>query len=108
MTWRAVLHADAAAELEAAALWYDERRAGLGLQFLAAVDRAVEHARSWPRSSSAVPELPRDLEVRRVSVTRFPYHLVYLPRDEVIHVLAVAHDYRRPGYWKSRAAEADE
>lgn len=108
MTWRAVLHADAAAELEAAALWYDERRAGLGLQFLAAVDRAVEHARSWPRSGSAVPELPRDLEVRRVPVARFPYHLVYLPRDEVIHVLAVAHDHRRPGYWKGRAAEADE
>ena len=108
MTWRATLHADAAAELEAAAIWYDERRAGLGLQLLAAVDRAVEHARSWPHSGAAVPELPRDLEVRRLPVTHFPYHLVYLLRNEVIHVLAVAHDHRTPGYWKSRGAERDE
>jgi len=108
VTWRTTLHADGAAELEAAAIWYDERRAGPGLQFLAAVDRAVAHAHSWPHSGAAMPEVPRDLEVRRLPVTRFPYHLVYLLRDEVIHVLAVAHDHRRPGYWKGRRDERDE
>lgn len=50
----------------------------------------------------------QDLEVCRLPVSRFPYHLVYLLGDEVIHVLAVAHDYRRPGYWKSRGAGRDE
>ncbi len=108
MTWPASLHPDAAAELEAAAIWYDDRRAGLGLQFLAAVDRAVGRARSWPHSGAAVPELPRHLEVRRLQVTRFPYHLVYLLGDDLIHVLAVAHDHRKPGYWKGRGAVHDE
>jgi plasmid stabilization system protein ParE len=108
VTWRATLHADAASELEAAAIWYDERHAGLGLQFLVAIDRAVEHARAWPHSGAVVRELPRDLEVRRLPVTRFPYHLVYLPGDEVIHVLAVAHNHRRPGYWKGRGVQRDE
>ncbi len=107
MTWRATLHGDAAAELEAATVWYDERRAGLGLQFLAAVDRAIERARAWPHTGSPVPELSSDLEVRRLRVARFPYQLVYLLGDEVIHVLAVANDHRRPGYWKHRA-EHDE
>ena len=104
MTWRAELHADAAAELGAAAVWYEERRAGLGLQFVAAVDRAVEHARSWPHSGAAVPELSGSLDVRRLPVARFPYHLVYLLDDEAIHVLAVAHDHRKPGYWQERQA----
>jgi hypothetical protein len=52
--------------------------------------------------------LTRDLEVRRLPVAGFPYHLIYLPRDDAIHVLAVAHDHRRPGYWTRRAAERDE
>lgn len=108
MTGRATLHADAAAEIEAAAIWYDERRAGLGLQFLAAVDRAVEHACSWPLSGAAVPVVSSDLNVRWLPVDRFPYHLVYLLRDDVVHVLAVAHDHRRPGYWKGRDVEGDQ
>jgi hypothetical protein len=32
---------EASAELEEAAKWYEDRRAGLGLAFLAAVDHAV-------------------------------------------------------------------
>ncbi len=107
MTRPATLHADAAAELQAATDWYDERRAGLGLQLLAAVDRAVQQARSWPHSGSLVPEVPSDLAVRRLPVARFPYHLVYLTREEVIHVLAVAHDHRKPGFWKDRSAEPE-
>ena len=42
MTGPVTLHAEATAELEAAALWYDDQRDGLGLQFLAAVDRTIQ------------------------------------------------------------------
>ena len=52
-----------------------------------------------------MPEVPDDLEVRRLPVARFPYHVVYLLLHEVIHVLAIAHDHRRPGYWTSRRPE---
>lgn len=45
MTLPVAVHAEAAAELEAAALWYDDQRDGLGLQFLAAVDRTIQHSR---------------------------------------------------------------
>jgi toxin ParE1/3/4 len=69
------VHADAAAEVEAAAAWYDDQHQGLGLQFLAAVDRAIQHARAWPLSGTAVMGLPPDLGVRRLPVSRFPYHL---------------------------------
>jgi hypothetical protein len=46
------LHVEATAELEAAAVWYDEQRAGLGVQFLAAVDRTIQHAVAWPHAGA--------------------------------------------------------
>lgn len=102
MTLPVAVHAEAAAELEAAALWYDDQRDGLGRQFLAAVDRTIQHARAWPHTGVPIEGLSADLTVRRLAVARFPYHLAYLVHGDVIHVLAVAHDHRRPGYWKGR------
>lgn len=48
---------------------------------------------------------PDDLEVRRVSVPRFPYYVAYLGDDEAIVVLAIAHERRRPRYWIDRSSE---
>lgn len=36
------------------------------------------------------------------AVPRFPYHVVYLELPDRLQILAVAHDRRRPGYWKTR------
>jgi hypothetical protein len=40
--------------------------------------------------------------VRRRAVPRFPYYVVYLEMATHIHILAIAHDRRKPGYWKDR------
>lgn len=37
-----------------------------------------------------------------MAVARFPYHLVYLLEADLIHIIAVAHDHRRPGFWRDR------
>jgi plasmid stabilization system protein ParE len=96
--------AEAAAELDDAAAWYDEQRPGLGTAFIDAVATAAASLANWPRSGAPVAGLAADLEVRRAPVGRFPYHLAYLVTDDHIRVLAVAHDRRRPGYWRSRAS----
>ena len=93
---------EAVAELDDAALWYEERRAGLGLAFLAAVDRAVESVERWPRVGTLVEDVPDDLEARRVPVPRFPYFVAYVVSDDIIVVLAVAHERHRPRYWSDR------
>jgi hypothetical protein len=41
--------------------------------------------------------------VRRVPVRRFPFFVIYRERDEDLQIIAVAHQSRRPGYWRSRA-----
>jgi hypothetical protein len=38
---------------------------------------------------------------RRFILLRFPYSTVYLSL-EVGHIVAVAHQSRRPGYWRKR------
>ncbi|HET9078511.1 MAG TPA: type II toxin-antitoxin system RelE/ParE family toxin [Acidimicrobiales bacterium] len=93
---------EATAELEHSIRWYEERHRGLGLAFLAAVDGTIESIVRWPGSGAPVTGVAGDLEVRRARVGRFPYHLVYLMDHDRIHVLAVAHDGRRPGYWHAR------
>lgn len=93
---------EASHELEAAALWYEAQRSGLGLTFLAAVDRTVDHLATWPDAGTSVPGVPAHVEVRQMPVVRFPYRVVYLVASRELQVLAVAHTRRRPGYWRSR------
>ena len=93
---------EADAEYRQAGRWYENRRTGLGLEFFNAVDAAIRQIVDFPGVGAVVPRVPGDLPVRRLAVARFPYHVVYLETSEVFRILAVAHDRRRPGYWKSR------
>lgn len=77
--------------------WYETHRAGLGMEFLDAVDIAVARIAETPRLGSQVPGVA-DQTIRRRAVRRFPYHVVYMELSDRLQVLAVAHDRRRPGY----------
>jgi toxin ParE1/3/4 len=102
---RVELHPEARSELRSAALWYEQRRIGLGDEFIAAVsialDRIGEAADSfpkWPGTRTAVPL------IRRAVLQRFPYVIAFERQEQGILVLAVAHGKRRPLYWLSRAS----
>ncbi len=90
-------HPEAEAELADAAVFYESRMVGLGKSFAAEVERTVSFIREHPTAGSPVG-LPR----RRVLLYRFPYSVVYRRDPESVLILAVAHQSRRPGYWRSR------
>jgi plasmid stabilization system protein ParE len=92
---------EAEAEMAEAARWYEMHRAGLGTEFLAAVDLAVGRIAEMPGIGSPVPGVA-DESIRRRAVRRFPYHVVYIELRDRLQILAVAHDRRRPGYWAGR------
>jgi plasmid stabilization system protein ParE len=92
---------EADAEMAEAARWYERNRAGLGLEFLTAVDAAAARIEQNPRIGSPTPGVD-DKDIRRVFVRRFPYHVVYIELPDRLQVLAVAHDRRRPAYWVGR------
>ena len=94
---------EASQELDHAARWYEERRSGLGRRFLSSVDATLDQIRRFPEAGAPVPRVSPDLPVRRAPIKGFPYHLIYLETTDVIHILAFAHDRRRPAYWLHRA-----
>ena len=92
------------AELEAAdaAIWYDDRRQGLGDEFLAEFRRALDRISSAPEGFSRLEGYAGEHDVRRCLLQRFPYLVVFMCRPEVIVVAAVSHVRRRPFYWLER------
>ena len=102
MTKPVFTEAEADLELTDAAWWYEERRSGLGRRFVDAFAATLERVARFPAAGSFVPHVAAELRVRRAPIGRFPYHAIYLETPDAIHILAVAHDRRKPGYWLSR------
>jgi plasmid stabilization system protein ParE len=92
-----VLHCEADAELTAAAKRYKCERPELARDFLHAFHAAKEAIAQQPDRFPFV-EKP----VRRARVSGFPYKIIYEELDDCVHALAVMHDSREAGHWKSR------
>jgi len=75
---------EASTELAEAAVWYEAKREGLGLEFLEAVDVALEFIVRFSQAGSPVPLVPKDLVVRRVPIRRFPFHVVYVELSDAM------------------------
>lgn len=84
-------------ELFEAAEYYELESPGLGSSFLAAVGQALEQIMLYPESAPVVRG-----RVRRKTVQRFPYSLLYSLRGQAIRILAVMNQKRRPFYWLGR------
>lgn len=93
----AILHPEADLEAMEAAYSYEHQRAGLGQAFRLDLEAALDRVRNNPLQYGV------DLEpFRACPLHRFPYTLHYLELSEMIWILAVAHQSRRPGYWQDR------
>ena len=93
----------AKAEGEAAADWYERRRAGLGDDFLAELRLALQFVEKSPRLCAPLEPARPPHELRQWMLNKFTYVVLFevLPDGELI-VLAISHTSRRPGYWLDR------
>lgn len=105
MTRRLLVEPEAAAELEDAARWYEARAIGLGTASLTSVDITLTDLARWPEAGTILESPTTDPPLRRAPVRTFPYHVVYLPLDDALRILAVAHDRRRPDYRRQRLTQ---
>lgn len=92
---------EAEEELAAAAEWYESRRAGLGVELVAVIDRVFEQILEAPLASPAWRD---DRAYRRKVVERFPYVVLFTVEDDVVTVVAVAHSRRGPAHRSARGA----
>ena len=88
---------EAEAEIREAFLWYFARSAiaadAFRAETLEAIDQLDTNALMWPEDEDAI---------RRHILRHFPYSVFYEIRGNTVTVLAVAHQRRRPGYWRER------
>lgn len=92
-------HPEAEVELVEIILFYESQAPGLGERFAAEVRRAIEQLLKHPKLGALDEE-----GFRKWVLDTFPYNLRYAGDDNLVYVLVVESQHRKPGYWKARAA----
>ncbi len=98
MSLPVTFHRAASAEFIEASAWYETRRVGLAVEFVAEIDRCVLLASKQHLQFAVVRE-----DIRRVVAKRFPYSVYFRVEQHRIVVLAIFHVSRDPAIWQSRA-----
>jgi len=91
------IHREARLELAEAQDWYYERSEAAAQAFALEVDHAIRSIRQAPL------RWPLALRGARAFVLdRFPYTVFYRVSADHVVITAIAHQSRRPGYWRHR------
>jgi toxin ParE1/3/4 len=88
------IRAAARAEIADAFEWYLARSKDAPADFLAELDRALEHIAEAPEQFPVVRG-----RLRRVLLRRFPYAVYFKVYPRVISVVGVIHGHRHPDTW---------
>jgi plasmid stabilization system protein ParE len=97
MARRVVVQPQSDLDIQAAALWYEDQRSGLGARFLIELDLVFQRIEENPLQ---FPQLEGN--ARRALLRRFPYGVYFLAESQDVKVLPVLHLHRQPDMWKSR------
>ena len=100
MNYRVLPEADG--EAIEAALWYEERRPGLGDEFLMELETGLSAIRSSHENLPVLEGYSGSHSIRRHLLKRFPYVVVIACRATEVLVVAIAHARRRPYFWLDR------
>ena len=84
-------------ELDEAFEYYEYEMEGLGKRFLKefrkGLNRIIAYTKAWR---------PVKGNVRKCVLKKFPYNIIYAIEPDLIIILAVAHQHRKPNYWADR------
>ena len=90
-------------EFRKAARYYEGEAPGVGLTFIAVVRRTIAWIIENPYAAVAAGS-----GIRRKVLDHFPYNVLYAVESELIVIVAVAHQKRRPRYWHTRLKQLKE
>ena len=92
-------HPEAEVDLVETIFYYETQALGLGERFAAEVRHAIEQLLAHPKIGA-----PDEEGFRKWVLDTFPYNLRYSENIDLVYILVVESQHRRPGYWKSRIA----
>ena len=83
--------------IEGGLFYAREGNAELAEKFLSEFERAATVLGEFPQLGAVWRG-----RIRRFPLRRFPYSIVYYLRESEVRVLSIAHQSRKPGFWKDR------
>lgn len=87
-------------EMTEASRYYERASSGLGQEFLDDLQQTAVADRDHPGIGR-----PAGAVFRQTPIRIFPFLLIYADEQDDLVVVAVAHQKRRPGYWRTRWAK---
>ena len=97
MKYRLLIRRQAKSDLRHAARWYEGQSSGLGREFVAEVEAALNRIVENPLQYQTIYR-----DVRRAIPRKFPYGVFYrLERNDLV-VFAIVHLHRDPTSWQDR------
>ena len=90
---------EAEEEMNSSAQYYNQLTPGLGLDFLEEIEKSLQLIEKSPERWPYYEH-----NIHKFNTRRFPFSLFYVFEKETdkIIIIAVAHQKRKPGYWKQR------
>ncbi|MBY9006864.1 MAG: type II toxin-antitoxin system RelE/ParE family toxin [Candidatus Lokiarchaeota archaeon] len=81
------------------AQYYNQQALGLGMDFLEEIEKSLQLIKENPERWPYYEE-----NIHKYNIRRFPFSIFYVfekKLDKII-IIAVAHQKRKPNYWKQR------
>lgn len=97
MKYKLTLRKEAEFDIEEQFEFFEEKRRGLGHDFLLCVEEALDKLQRNPLIYRKIHK-----ELRRIPITRFPLRIFYLVQNQNIIVTALLHARKDPTSWRNR------
>ncbi len=94
---KVIFRDDARTEFDDALAYYNERNPTVADGFVSDYQKLETPLLQFPNSGVRVAR-----NGRRLIFSNYPYQLIYRVEGDEIVIYAVAHQKRRPGYWRKR------
>ena len=97
MTRRLLFRPQVATDIAEAIEWYATRRPGLEVEFRGDFQTTLAAIERNPLQYQVV-----ERGIRRASLRRFPYGIMYVVSDQELLIVACLHGRRNPAQWRGR------
>ncbi len=84
-------------EFTDAAVYYEDKAQGLGDTFIEHITHSIGYIEQNPLIGRLI-----ERRVRQASLKKFPFNIIYYPSDSELVIIAIAHQKRKPDYWRKR------
>lgn len=74
--------------------WYESSTKGLGLKFTDEIESTIERIKLNPALYPSILE-----DIKRIQLNKFPFSMFYKVEGEILIILRIFHNKRKPIYW---------